>query len=296
MFQQHQGEPLSEVWTRFKELLQKVPHHGVDLWHQVQIFYDHVNPATRRTINHSAGDKLHDRNAKESCTLLEDLTLYDNESWNNLRDFAKLVKVISLPQDAPSISDRRLIKLESQVQRLMEARLAPKSSVQVNKITSLCEIYSGPHDTQYCMENPEKSFCYQTRLERVLSDFDSRLEKILSSLGTQLKQQHDDVINKINTLCKVIFDRFDNTPARNTAGDSMAHMNKTGTPPPLKRVHFINSIVLLRKEEKPEEEEIMEPNAAKGDDHSIIVGTEEEVEEESEESDEETKVEEEDDL
>ncbi|GKE95876.1 zinc finger, CCHC-type containing protein [Tanacetum coccineum] len=32
MFQQHQGESLSEAWTRFKDLLQKVPHHGIDLW------------------------------------------------------------------------------------------------------------------------------------------------------------------------------------------------------------------------------------------------------------------------
>ncbi|GJX89969.1 zinc finger, CCHC-type containing protein [Tanacetum coccineum] len=32
MFQQHHGESLSEAWTRFKDLLQKVPHHGIDLW------------------------------------------------------------------------------------------------------------------------------------------------------------------------------------------------------------------------------------------------------------------------
>ncbi|GKG09411.1 hypothetical protein Tco_0338157, partial [Tanacetum coccineum] len=62
---------------------------------QVQIFYDHVNPATRRTIDQSAGD-------------------------------------------VPSTSDRRLIELENQVQRLMEVHRAPKSSVQVNKITSSC--------------------------------------------------------------------------------------------------------------------------------------------------------------
>ncbi|GKC93203.1 zinc finger, CCHC-type containing protein [Tanacetum coccineum] len=80
MFQQRQGESLSEVWTRFKDLLQKVPHHGIDLWLQVQIFYDPVTPATRQTIDQSASGKLHDRNAKESWALLEDLTLYDNES------------------------------------------------------------------------------------------------------------------------------------------------------------------------------------------------------------------------
>ncbi|GKF19521.1 zinc finger, CCHC-type containing protein, partial [Tanacetum coccineum] len=66
MFQQHHGESLYEAWTPFKDSLQKFPHHGIDLWLQVQIFYDHVNPVTRRTIDQSAGRKLRDRNAKES--------------------------------------------------------------------------------------------------------------------------------------------------------------------------------------------------------------------------------------
>ncbi|GJT37695.1 zinc finger, CCHC-type containing protein [Tanacetum coccineum] len=38
MFQQHQGESLSEAWTRFKDLLQKVPHHGIDRWLQIHFF------------------------------------------------------------------------------------------------------------------------------------------------------------------------------------------------------------------------------------------------------------------
>ncbi|GJU65039.1 retrovirus-related pol polyprotein from transposon TNT 1-94 [Tanacetum coccineum] len=37
MFQQHHGESLSEAGTRFKDLLQKVPHHGIDLWLQATI-------------------------------------------------------------------------------------------------------------------------------------------------------------------------------------------------------------------------------------------------------------------
>ncbi|GJT33459.1 hypothetical protein Tco_0923878 [Tanacetum coccineum] len=97
-------------------------------------------------------------NAEESWALLEDLALYDNESWNDQRDFAMPVKAIALPQDGPSTSDRRLIELENQVQRLMEAHLAPTQPTQVNKVTSSCEICSGPHDTQYCMENPEQAF------------------------------------------------------------------------------------------------------------------------------------------
>ncbi|GJU58148.1 hypothetical protein Tco_1235914 [Tanacetum coccineum] len=121
-------------------------------------FYDHVNPVTRRTIDQSADGKLCDRNAKESWALLEYLALYDNKSWNYLRDFAKPVKAIALPQDVPSTSDRRLIELKNKVQCLMEAHLAPTQPTQVNKITTSCEICSGPHDTQYYMKDPEQAF------------------------------------------------------------------------------------------------------------------------------------------
>nr|GFA01918.1 MAK10-like protein [Tanacetum cinerariifolium] len=40
----------------------------------------------------------------------------------------------------------------------MEAHLASTQPTQVNKITTSCEICSGPHDTQYCMEDSKQSF------------------------------------------------------------------------------------------------------------------------------------------
>nr|GEV54588.1 MAK10-like protein [Tanacetum cinerariifolium] len=96
--------------------------------------------ATRCTIDHAAAGKLREKHFEESWELIEDLSLYDNESWNDPRDLAKPVKTISFPQDVLSTSECRLIKLENQVQRLMEAHLTPKPSAQVNKIASSCEM------------------------------------------------------------------------------------------------------------------------------------------------------------
>ncbi|GKB84770.1 hypothetical protein Tco_0957042 [Tanacetum coccineum] len=70
----------------------------------------------RRTIDQAVGGKLHDKsdkNDEDSWALLEDLALYNNESWNDPRDLAKPVKAISMSQDVPSTSDRRLIDLEN---------------------------------------------------------------------------------------------------------------------------------------------------------------------------------------
>ncbi|GJW71073.1 hypothetical protein Tco_0127990 [Tanacetum coccineum] len=58
----------------------------------------------------------------------------------------------------PVQSTRCLIELENQVQRLMEAYLASTQPTQVNKITTLCEIRSGPHDTQYCMDDSKQAY------------------------------------------------------------------------------------------------------------------------------------------
>nr|GEX57956.1 zinc finger, CCHC-type [Tanacetum cinerariifolium] len=54
MFQQHQGESVSEAWTRFKDLLQKVLHHGIDRWLQIQIYYDHVSFHLKCEIDRAA--------------------------------------------------------------------------------------------------------------------------------------------------------------------------------------------------------------------------------------------------
>ncbi|GJT06213.1 hypothetical protein Tco_0840675 [Tanacetum coccineum] len=156
-----------------------------------------------RTIDQSAGGNLRDLNAEESWALLEDLALYDNESRNEPRDFAKPVKAIALPQDVLSTSDRLLIKLENQVQCLMEAHLAPTQPTQVNKITTSCEICSGPHDTQYCMEDPETTFlnthcilCVLTKVGGLVSEFMASQDARLSKFEADFKYNDSDITNK----------------------------------------------------------------------------------------------------
>ncbi|GJS29795.1 zinc finger, CCHC-type containing protein [Tanacetum coccineum] len=65
MFQQHHGESLSEAWTRFKDLLQNSPHHGIDRWLQIQKFYDHVSFHPKCEIDCAAVGKLRNKNADE---------------------------------------------------------------------------------------------------------------------------------------------------------------------------------------------------------------------------------------
>ncbi|GJR70872.1 MAK10-like protein [Tanacetum coccineum] len=236
MFQQHHGESLSKAWTCFKDLLQKFPHHGIEIWLQVQIFYDHVNPVTRRTTDQSADGKLRDLNAKESWALLEDLALYDNESWNDPRDFAKPAKEIALPQDVLSTSDCRLIELENQVQRLMEAHLAP---IQ-----------------------PTQPF-----VEYASSRTDEAGDARLSKFEADFKQQQSEMANKIDTVLKAITNQITGTlpsdtvknPKLGTHPVSSARSYLKMDPQCSTQIHSsINAITIQPKQ--PEESQDNKPN------------------------------------
>ncbi|GJW25489.1 hypothetical protein Tco_0039300 [Tanacetum coccineum] len=57
------------------------------------IFYDHVSYPLKREIDHSVGGKLRDKSVEESWEIIEDLSLYDNEFWNDPKDLAKPAKL-----------------------------------------------------------------------------------------------------------------------------------------------------------------------------------------------------------
>ncbi|GKC16991.1 hypothetical protein Tco_1013773 [Tanacetum coccineum] len=129
MFQQNHGESLSEAWTRFKDLLQKVPHHGIDRWLQIQIFYDHVSFHLKCEIERASGGKVCNNNIDESLEIIENLALYDHEGWDETKEFIKPIKCISTPQGISKTPDWRLLELEDQINfQLKGSRPTPTSS------------------------------------------------------------------------------------------------------------------------------------------------------------------------
>ncbi|GJV50083.1 zinc finger, CCHC-type containing protein [Tanacetum coccineum] len=146
LFQQRQGESLSEAWTRFKDLLQKVPHHGIDCWLQIQIFYDHVSFHLKCKINRAACGKLRVKNADESWEIIENLALYDHEGQNDSSDSVKPVKAISTPQSTLKTPGQRLLELEDQINFLLKgSRLTPKPSLRHVPQSYAKAVYSDPH-------------------------------------------------------------------------------------------------------------------------------------------------------
>nr|GEX56085.1 MAK10-like protein [Tanacetum cinerariifolium] len=107
----------------FQGLTIKVPHHGIDHWHQIQIFYDHVSFHLKSEINRAVGGKLRNKNAEESWEIIKNLALYDHEGWNDTKEFVKPFMAISTPQGISETPDRRLLELEDHINFLLKGSL-----------------------------------------------------------------------------------------------------------------------------------------------------------------------------
>ncbi|GKE11681.1 MAK10-like protein [Tanacetum coccineum] len=116
----------------------------------------------------------------------------------------------------------------------MGAHLAPTQPTQVNKVTTSCEIWSGPHDTQYCTKDLEQALVEYASSrtneagEGLVSNFMASQDAKLSKFEADFKRQQGEMTNKIDTVLKAITDQTAGTLPSNTVKNP-----KLGTHPVL---------------------------------------------------------------
>nr|GEV95724.1 hypothetical protein [Tanacetum cinerariifolium] len=60
-----------EAWDRYKDLLHACPHHGFTESHQLDTFYNALNPADQDSLNFAAGGNLLERRTQDVLTIIE---------------------------------------------------------------------------------------------------------------------------------------------------------------------------------------------------------------------------------
>ncbi|GJS29108.1 reverse transcriptase domain-containing protein [Tanacetum coccineum] len=70
-FQQKFDESFHEAWDRYKDLLRACPHHGFTKFHQLDTFYNALNPADQDSLNSAAGGNLLERSTQDVLTIIE---------------------------------------------------------------------------------------------------------------------------------------------------------------------------------------------------------------------------------
>ncbi|GKA94161.1 hypothetical protein Tco_0816147 [Tanacetum coccineum] len=66
-----------------RERAHLLPHHGIDLWLLIHIFYDRVDYTTQMGIDYAAGERLRKLRPDEAWATIEKLSQYEDEGWND---------------------------------------------------------------------------------------------------------------------------------------------------------------------------------------------------------------------
>nr|GEU96606.1 hypothetical protein [Tanacetum cinerariifolium] len=60
-----------DAWDRYKDLIRACPHHGFTELHQLDTFYNALNPADQDSLNSAAGGNLLERRTQDVLTIIE---------------------------------------------------------------------------------------------------------------------------------------------------------------------------------------------------------------------------------
>nr|GFB25238.1 hypothetical protein [Tanacetum cinerariifolium] len=70
-FLQKSNETFNEAWERFKDLLRQCPHHGFSELHQLDTFYNALNPNDQDALDSAAGGNFLDKIPHECLSIIE---------------------------------------------------------------------------------------------------------------------------------------------------------------------------------------------------------------------------------
>ncbi|WCJ37737.1 hypothetical protein M5689_018844 [Euphorbia peplus] len=142
-FAQEEDESLAEAWERYKELLRRVPNHGIPMWMQVQNFYNGVTNAYKIQIESVANGNPEDLEPQALYDLIERV-VNTSYNWHSIRN------------DGRKMTDAPVTEVVSRLSTQMEQLARQISKMNVSSIQSEpssseeCDFCGGPHRNINC--------------------------------------------------------------------------------------------------------------------------------------------------
>jgi hypothetical protein len=110
-FAQWDQESLYEAWERYKDMLKRCPHHGLQGWVVIQTFFGGLHPQYKNDITAAAGGALMNKTYEEATELIENLA---EHSYATPRSATKRVASVQEVEELKAIK-AQLAALTSQL-------------------------------------------------------------------------------------------------------------------------------------------------------------------------------------
>ncbi|GKA68111.1 reverse transcriptase domain-containing protein, partial [Tanacetum coccineum] len=160
-FQQKFDESFHEAWDRYKVLLRACPHHGFTELHQLDTFYNALNPADQDYLNSAADGNLLEISTQDVLTIIENKSKVRNsrnkpivsqvKSSDGNSSFSDIAKLTHAVNQQTSVVTTAMMAILKQFQ----ATSPPTSVKAVEEIYVTC---GGPHPYYQCLTADGNTF------------------------------------------------------------------------------------------------------------------------------------------
>ncbi|GJU94446.1 hypothetical protein Tco_1319202 [Tanacetum coccineum] len=145
-FCQDKDKPIGDAWRLFQDLLRKIPHHGINKWLLVQLFYNNMIPEDKGKFSHFVNFKFASLHEDKGWDRIKEFIQYQKDSWDDpsSHEYASLASELTKRN-----MDDRLKKAHQQVSNLTTSthRKSLKNAYLI------CDIYGGDHEADECDQN-----------------------------------------------------------------------------------------------------------------------------------------------
>ncbi|XP_070004686.1 uncharacterized protein [Nicotiana sylvestris] len=185
-FCQNETKTVFEAWERFKEIVRKCQHSGIELWMQLQDFWDGFTPASHRILSNAAGGPLMKKTPEEIVIIPDELS-EDANQWSSEISERRRSTVVQ-KVDANISVQVQLDAMAKEIRKLTFASIH-------NELHAACDICGRGHPTHECqatMEETRPQFqphqSNQPGLEDLMKSFIGKIEERLDSHGIAIKE------------------------------------------------------------------------------------------------------------
>ncbi|GJU06171.1 hypothetical protein Tco_1122601 [Tanacetum coccineum] len=158
-------ETFSEAWDRFKDLIRACPHNGFTELHQLDTFYNGLNPSDQDSLNSVVGGNLLERSAQDVLKIIENKSKVRNSRNKPIVSQVKASKVDSseIASDVASVVTSAMTAMFKQHQ----VTLDPAS---VKAVEESCVTCGGAHSYRQCPATDGNTFSgYQDNIQGYVS-------------------------------------------------------------------------------------------------------------------------------
>nr|GEV98930.1 reverse transcriptase domain-containing protein [Tanacetum cinerariifolium] len=158
-FLQKSNKTFNEAWERFKDLLCQCPHHRFSELHQLDTFYNALNPNDQDAVDSAAGGNFLDKIPRECLSIIESKSKvrYSRSEVTNVRANANALLSSShsnsfdLQQIAAALEDKldiRMNRFEKSLNEMKNSFITPTAPLKA--VMEVCVTCGSNHSYNQC--------------------------------------------------------------------------------------------------------------------------------------------------